>query len=62
MEKDTLNNVHICSEQVLMTPSELKVKLPISNHALGYIQTARETIANIIAGKDKRLLVVCGPC
>ncbi|MBL1416813.1 MAG: 3-deoxy-7-phosphoheptulonate synthase [Moritella sp.] len=62
MEKDTLNNVHICSEQVLMTPSELKVKLPISDHALGYIQTARETIANIIAGKDKRLLVVCGPC
>ncbi|QUM82805.1 MULTISPECIES: 3-deoxy-7-phosphoheptulonate synthase [unclassified Moritella] len=62
MEKDTLNNVHICSEQVLMTPSELKVKLPISNHALGYIQTARETIVNIIAGKDKRLLVVCGPC
>lgn len=62
MEKDTLNNVHICSEQVLMTPAELKTKLPISEHALGYIQSARETIADIIAGKDKRLLVVCGPC
>ncbi|MFT7684124.1 MAG: 3-deoxy-7-phosphoheptulonate synthase [Moritella dasanensis] len=62
MEKDTLNNVHICSEQVLMTPAELKSKLPISDHALGYIHAARETIANIIAGTDKRLLVVCGPC
>ena len=62
MEKDTLNNVHICSEQVLMTPAELKEQLPISNQALNYIEGARETIANIIAGKDKRLLVVCGPC
>lgn len=62
MEKDTLNNVHICSEQVLMTPNELKAKLPISEHALSYIQTARQTIADIIAGRDNRLLVVCGPC
>lgn len=62
MEKDNLNNVHICSEQVLMTPNELKAKLPISEHALSYIQAARETIADIIAGRDKRLLVVCGPC
>ena len=42
MEKDTLNNVHICSEQVLMTPAELKEQLPISNQALNYIEGARE--------------------
>ncbi|WP_445397187.1 3-deoxy-7-phosphoheptulonate synthase [Zobellella sp. An-6] len=62
MQKDTLNNIHIQSEQVMITPAELKAKLPISDQALAFIGQARQTISDIIHRKDHRLLVICGPC
>ncbi|KUE81654.1 3-deoxy-7-phosphoheptulonate synthase [Aeromonas schubertii] len=62
MQKDPLNNVHIHSEQVMITPAELKRRLPISEHALAFVQGARQTISDIIHRRDHRLLVICGPC
>lgn len=62
MQKDALNNVHIANEQVLITPEELKTKFPLSNAQQAQIAASRQTIADIIAGRDPRLLVVCGPC
>lgn len=62
MYKDSLNNVHITSEQVLVTPQQLKAACPVSEQALEGIAQARKTIADIIHGRDARLLVVCGPC
>ncbi|WIG81704.1 3-deoxy-7-phosphoheptulonate synthase [Photobacterium damselae] len=62
MHKDQLNNIHIQDESVLITPTQLKSKLPVSPSALSFIQQSRQTIANIIHKKDHRLLVVCGPC
>ncbi len=62
MQKDTLNNIHIRSEKVMITPAELKAKLPISNQALSFIGQARQTMSDIIQRKDHRLLVICGPC
>lgn len=34
MQRDPLNNIHIQSEQVMITPAQLKEKLPISDRAL----------------------------
>ncbi|HBR1512775.1 TPA: 3-deoxy-7-phosphoheptulonate synthase AroF [Klebsiella quasipneumoniae subsp. quasipneumoniae] len=62
MQKDALNNVHITDEHVLMTPEQLKAEFPLSVEQEAQIAHARETISNIIAGRDPRLLVVCGPC
>lgn len=62
MHKDALNNIHISAEQVMVTPDELKAKLPISERALNQIAASRRTIADIIHRRDPRLLVVCGPC
>ncbi len=62
MQKSELSNVHICNEQILITPNELKNKLPLSHQARQFIQQSRQTIANIINKQDPRLLVVCGPC
>ncbi|MGL4205439.1 MAG: 3-deoxy-7-phosphoheptulonate synthase [Aeromonadaceae bacterium] len=62
MQKDTLNNVHIQSERVLITPIELKQKVPVSSEALAFIADARQQIANIVQHQDPRLLVICGPC
>ncbi|MBM7456601.1 3-deoxy-7-phosphoheptulonate synthase [Oceanisphaera litoralis] len=62
MQKDTLNNIHIRSEKVMITPAELKAKLPISGEALSFIGQARQIMSDIIQRKDHRLLVICGPC
>ncbi|SLM62017.1 MULTISPECIES: 3-deoxy-7-phosphoheptulonate synthase [Dickeya] len=62
MQKDTLNNIHISDEQVLITPDELKAKFPLNEPEQQAIALSRQTIADIIHGNDRRLLVVCGPC
>ncbi|MBJ7224011.1 MULTISPECIES: 3-deoxy-7-phosphoheptulonate synthase [unclassified Brenneria] len=62
MQKDSLNNINISAEQILITPDELKTKFPLSDNEQQAIADARQTIANIIHGRDPRLLIVCGPC
>lgn len=62
MQKDALNNVHITDEQVLITPDQLKAAFPLSAAQEAQIEHSRQTISDIIAGRDPRLLVVCGPC
>jgi 3-deoxy-7-phosphoheptulonate synthase len=53
MQRDPLNNIHIQSEQVMITPAQLKEKLPISDRALVRAR-ARNTIADIIHRRDHR--------
>ncbi|ADN74954.1 3-deoxy-D-arabinoheptulosonate-7-phosphate synthase [Ferrimonas balearica DSM 9799] len=62
MQKDSINNIHIDSERVLITPAELKAELPLSDHAYRYILDARQTVADIVHKRDNRILVVAGPC
>ena len=62
MLKDTSNNIHISSEEVLLTPDELSNDLPVSAHALSAIAESRQIISDIVHRRDHRLLVVCGPC
>ncbi|MGV3344736.1 3-deoxy-7-phosphoheptulonate synthase [Enterobacteriaceae bacterium LUAb1] len=62
MQKDVINNVHIADEQILITPEELKNKFPLDSELKAQIAASRKSISNIIAGRDSRLLVVCGPC
>ncbi|KMT63843.1 3-deoxy-7-phosphoheptulonate synthase [Catenovulum maritimum] len=62
MLKDRLNNVHVNDEKVIITPEKLKQDLPVSANALNYIATARQTLSDIIHKKDKRFMVISGPC
>lgn len=62
MSSQSIENTHISSEKVLITPNELKQQIPLSEQGADYIADARQTISNIIHGKDHRLLVVAGPC
>ncbi|MCS3433916.1 3-deoxy-7-phosphoheptulonate synthase AroF [Klebsiella sp. BIGb0407] len=62
MQQDALNNVHISDEQILITPEQLKAEFPLSVEQEAQIEQSRQTISDIIAGRDPRLLVVCGPC
>ncbi len=62
MNKSELNDINIVDEQILITPDQLKEKLPLSDNAKAFIKQSRQTIADIIHKRDHRLLVVCGPC
>ncbi|WP_040977245.1 3-deoxy-7-phosphoheptulonate synthase [Necropsobacter massiliensis] len=60
--KDSIHNVNIVNEKVLITPHELKAKLPLPTALRSQIEQSRREIADIIHKKDKRLLLVIGPC
>ena len=57
-----IDDVNVQSIQPLVTPAELKKELPLTEHAYQTVLKGRETIRNILDGKDKRLFVVIGPC
>ena len=59
---DQLNNVNIASQKVLMTPRQLKEKLPMTQKSVNFVGHSRQQIANILTGKDNRKLVIVGPC
>ncbi|WP_404853115.1 3-deoxy-7-phosphoheptulonate synthase, partial [Escherichia coli] len=62
MTPSDIDDVNIKSIQPLVTPAELKAELPLTDSAYHTVLKGRETIRNILDGKDKRLFVVIGPC
>ena len=49
-------------ETLLSLPQQLKAQLPLSASLAAQIVEHRQTIQNILAGTDPRLLVITGPC
>ena len=49
-------------ETVLSLPTQLKAQLPLSYAHAQQIAEQRKIIQNILEGKDKRLMVITGPC
>ncbi|WP_392565769.1 3-deoxy-7-phosphoheptulonate synthase [Utexia brackfieldae] len=62
MQKDSLNNIRIKDEHVLITPADLKNRFPLSEKLAQQIADSRQTIVDILERRDPRLLIVCGPC
>jgi len=46
----------------LPTPRELRRRLPLKANLTEHVDRARQTIADIILGRDERFLVIVGPC
>lgn len=62
MAENRTNDINIASAEVLITPAELKSKIPMTPAAEATVLESRQVIRNILDGKDKRLFVVIGPC
>lgn len=62
VNQDSIHNVNIIDEKVLLTPAELKAEFPLSEHLRKQIETSRREIADIIHKRDPRKLIVIGPC
>lgn len=50
------------TETTLAVPEQLKAQLPLSPQLAQHIAHQRQSIQDILDGKDHRLLVITGPC
>src|SRR4028118_502743 len=57
-----LFDAHIANSRVLLTPSEIKSKLPLTDSTKKAILHFREEVENIVTGQDDRKFIVVGPC
>ncbi len=62
MAEPLIDDINIRSIEVLITPEELTRELPLSDAARKTVLDGRQTIRNILDGKDHRLFLVIGPC
>ncbi len=62
MDSQAIENVNIEQPEILITPAELKAKIPLSDKARETVAQGRKAIEDILEGKDHRILVVIGPC
>ena len=57
-----LENINVTGQEVLITPDQLKLELPVTEAAAANVRGAREQVNAILRGDDTRQLIVVGPC
>jgi 3-deoxy-7-phosphoheptulonate synthase len=62
MSNIELHNINVDSQEVLLTPLQLKQALPMSEAVRTTVANSRQVIRDILDRKDHRLFVVVGPC
>jgi 3-deoxy-7-phosphoheptulonate synthase len=62
MSNIQVHNINVDSQQVLVTPEQLKRALPMSTQVHDMVADSRKVIQDILDRKDHRLFVVVGPC
>ena len=57
-----LSDLNIDDYQVVVTPTELKKELPLPEAVRELVTNSRQTVKDILDGKDDRVFAVVGPC
>jgi len=57
-----MSNTRVKELRPLIPPAILLEEIPLTNELEAFITESRNTVTNIIHGRDDRLLVVVGPC
>ncbi|HDZ57488.1 MAG TPA: 3-deoxy-7-phosphoheptulonate synthase [Pseudomonas xinjiangensis] len=57
-----IDDLNVASNEVLITPDQLKAKIPLTEAAQKTVVEGRQVIRDILDGKDHRLFIVIGPC
>lgn len=55
-------NLRVTGIDPLPSPAEIKASLPLSEPMSRFIAQSRQEVIDVIAGRDRRALVVVGPC
>lgn len=61
-KKFNIINTNIVGHRPLQTPGQMQTRLRASQESLETVARGRQTIRDILDGKDKRLLMIVGPC
>ena len=59
---NALENLNILAQRTLPPPSQLHLDIAASAAATHNVNAARAALSEILSGRDKRLIVVVGPC
>ena len=62
MSNIEVHNINVASQDVLITPEQLKQALPMSAGVHDTLTDSRQVIEDILERKDHRIFVVVGPC
>ncbi|MES2823625.1 MAG: 3-deoxy-7-phosphoheptulonate synthase [Pseudomonadota bacterium] len=57
-----VDDLNVVSQELLISPAQLKAALPLSSKARAIVTEGRTIIRNILDRKDHRIFVVIGPC
>jgi len=57
-----IDDLNVTSNEILISPEQLKAKIPLSEAAQKTVIESRQVIRDILDGKDHRLFIVIGPC
>ncbi len=57
-----LSDLNIENYEVIAPPSALKASLPLPDSVRQLVASSRQTVKDILDGKDSRIFVVVGPC
>jgi 3-deoxy-7-phosphoheptulonate synthase len=56
------SDLHVVDTKPLLTPAIIRGELPLSDAAAELVAATRDRVRAILQGKDRRLLVIVGPC
>ena len=62
MHPNLIHNVNVSAQDVLLTPEEIKQKLPMTDRAETTVLEGRQTVQRILDRQDPRVFAVVGPC
>ena len=62
MSRNPVDNVNVLSQELLLTPEDIRKRLPLTAAARETVLAGRHAVQNILDRKDPRLLIVVGPC
>tara|TARA_B100000795_G_scaffold77568_2_gene55356 strand:- start:23 stop:1132 length:1110 start_codon:yes stop_codon:yes gene_type:complete len=62
LKNTKVNDINIENMTELITPNNLHKKLQTTHKIITFVKKTRNDISNILSGKDKRKLMIIGPC
>jgi 3-deoxy-7-phosphoheptulonate synthase len=61
-EMNKTDDLRVLGYCKLIQPGVLKKEMPVSQKSIATVVSGRENVQNILSKKDKRMLVIVGPC
>jgi len=62
LDTTRIDDVRIGAVRPLITPALLQERVPVRDDTLALVESSRMAIADVLHGRDDRLVVVVGPC